>query len=67
MRFMIIVKATKESEAASTPGAGIGGFEKIIQEINRGIGKPRQFKIQRRLSVHHVVDEAPRSVLRMGD
>ena len=33
MRFMIIVKATKESEAASTPGAGIGGFEKIIEEM----------------------------------
>ena len=33
MRFMIIVKATKESEAASTLGAGIGGFEKIIEEM----------------------------------
>jgi hypothetical protein len=33
MRFMIIVKATKESEAASTPEAGIADPEKIMAEM----------------------------------
>src|SRR6266403_861502 len=33
MRFMIIVKATKESEAASAPEAGIADPEKIMAEM----------------------------------
>jgi hypothetical protein len=33
MKFMIIVKATKETEAATTPGKGIPNFEKIVAEM----------------------------------
>jgi hypothetical protein len=33
MRFMIIVKATKESEAANTPEAGIAQPEKLMAEM----------------------------------
>jgi len=33
MRFMIIVKATKEMEAATRPGEGFPNFEKIMAEM----------------------------------
>jgi hypothetical protein len=33
MKFMIIVKATKETEAATSPGKGIPNFEEIVTEM----------------------------------
>jgi hypothetical protein len=33
MKFMIIVKATKEMEAATSPGKGIPNFEEIVSEM----------------------------------